>query len=98
MAVTDAAAAIALTAVPGLLLAAVMTSAFLAVGALTSPGTTSEATWLIAAVGTGPALPAAGAVIDAHLLMPPTEHPYLQGVSLSPSVLRGKLSTPVDTP
>ncbi|MEV7196897.1 hypothetical protein AB0N81_34615 [Streptomyces sp. NPDC093510] len=69
MAVTGPVSAVALTAVPGLLLTAVITSAFLTVDALTPAGTTTEAyAWLIAAVGTGQA---AGTALSGTL----AEHP-----------------------
>ncbi|AJC55067.1 MFS transporter [Streptomyces sp. 769] len=55
-AATSPVSATALAAVPGLLLTAVITSAFLTVDALAPPGTTTEAhAWLIASVGTGQA-------------------------------------------
>ncbi|MFF3640374.1 MFS transporter [Streptomyces sp. NPDC002564] len=69
MAVTGPASAVMLTAVPGLLLTAVITSAFLTVDALAPTGTTTEAyAWLIAAVGTGQA---AGTALAGAL----AEHP-----------------------
>ncbi|MEV0446067.1 MFS transporter [Streptomyces spectabilis] len=56
MATTGPLSAIALTAVPGLLLTAVITTAFQAVDTLAPVGTTTEAyAWLIAAVGAGQA-------------------------------------------
>ncbi|GGU55198.1 MFS transporter [Streptomyces albospinus] len=71
MAVAGPASAVALTAVPGLLLTAVITSAFLTVDALAPAGTTTEAyAWLIAAVGTGQA---AGTALAGTL----AEHPHL---------------------
>ncbi|MEU1073542.1 MULTISPECIES: MFS transporter [unclassified Streptomyces] len=63
--------AVALTAVPGLLLTAVITSAFLTVDALAPAGSTTEGyAWLIAAVGTGQA---AGTAVAGAL----AEHPHL---------------------
>ncbi|MFD9484649.1 MFS transporter [Streptomyces sp. NPDC059991] len=71
MAVTGPVAAVALSAVPGLLLTAVITSAFLTVDALAPAGTTTEAyAWLIAAVGTGQA---AGTALAGTL----AERPHL---------------------
>ncbi|MBM7167042.1 MFS transporter [Streptomyces sp. G44] len=71
MAVTGPVSAIVLTAVPGLLLTAVITLAFLTVDALAPPGTTTEAyAWLIAAVGTGQA---AGTALSGAL----AEHPLI---------------------
>ncbi|MEV6723506.1 MFS transporter [Streptomyces xanthochromogenes] len=56
VAATGPVSAVTLAAVPGLLLTAVITSAFLTVDALAPAGTTTEAyAWLIAAVGTGQA-------------------------------------------
>ncbi|MGW2858239.1 MFS transporter [Streptomyces sp. NPDC001205] len=70
-AATGPVCSVALTAVPGLLLTAVITSAFLTVDALAPPGTTTEAyAWLIAAVGTGQA---AGTALAGAL----AEHPRL---------------------
>ncbi|WP_282793101.1 MFS transporter [Streptomyces sp. CC224B] len=61
--------AVALTAVPGLLLTALITSAFLTVDALAPASTTTEAyAWLIAAVGAGQA---AGTALSGAL----AEHP-----------------------
>ncbi len=71
MAVDGPISAITLTAVPGLLLTSVITSAFLTVDALAPAGTTTEAyAWLIAAVGTGQA---AGTALSGALAeRPPT--------------------------
>ncbi|ALO96694.1 hypothetical protein SHL15_5630 [Streptomyces hygroscopicus subsp. limoneus] len=69
MAVAGPISAVTLTAVPGLLLTPVITSAFLTVDALAPAGTTTEAyAWLIAAVGTGQA---AGTALSCAL----AEHP-----------------------
>ncbi|WP_172381123.1 MFS transporter [Streptomyces sp. MNP-20] len=87
MAATGPLPAIALTAVPGLLLTAVITSAFTAVDSLAPPGTTTEAyAWLITAVGTGQA---AGTALSGTL----AERPLLSaalpavGAALTPAVL-----------
>ncbi|MEU1149416.1 MFS transporter [Streptomyces sp. NPDC005863] len=71
MAVAGPASAVVLTAVPGLALTAVITSAFLTVDALAPAGTTTEAyAWLIASVGTGQAAGTALAGMFA-------DHPHL---------------------
>ncbi|MEU7646328.1 MFS transporter [Streptomyces huasconensis] len=71
MTATGPISAVALTAVPGLLLTAVITSAFLTVDALAPAGTTTEAyAWLIAAVGAGQA---AGTALSGTL----SEHPVI---------------------
>lgn len=87
MAVTGPVSAIVLTAVPGLLLTAVITLAFLTVDALAPPGTTTEAyAWLIAAVGTGQA---AGTALSGALAERPLSGPALPaaGAALTLTVL-----------
>ncbi|MEU2874226.1 MFS transporter [Streptomyces olivoreticuli] len=82
-------AATALTAVPGLFLTALITSAFLTVDALAPAGTTTEAyAWLIASVGVGEA---AGTALAGGLAAHPFAGPALPaaGAAVCLAVLIG---------